>query len=175
MSDDATNRSSGDATGRSHDGRAETADERSDRNWNELLQELRVLQTGVQILTGFLLILPFQSKFAELDTFQVAVYLGDVLVAITATGLFIAPVALHRVLFREHLKTSIVTGGDRLTRVGLVLLAVALAATALLVFDVVLGRVAGIVVGSFVALLLLGLWAVMPLVVRRRHRAAGGA
>jgi hypothetical protein len=159
---------SGALAGAAH-GRPETPEQRSDRNWNELLQELRVLQTGVQILTGFLLILPFQSRFADLDAFQRGVYLADVLLCITATGLFIAPVALHRSLFREHLKRSVVTGGDRLTRVGLVLLAVALAATTLLIFDVVLGRTAGLAVGGTVALMLLGLWAVLPVMVRRRH------
>ena len=48
-------------------GRRETADERADRNWNDLLQEFRVLQTGVQILAGFLLTLPFQAAFTDLD------------------------------------------------------------------------------------------------------------
>src|SRR5690606_31603274 len=61
-------------------GRPETPEQRSDRNWNELLQELRVMQTGVQILTGFLLILPFQSRFADLDDYQRTVYLTLVLV-----------------------------------------------------------------------------------------------
>ncbi|WP_418275486.1 DUF6328 family protein [Isoptericola jiangsuensis] len=163
MSDETT----GALTGASQ-GRPETPEQRSDRNWNELLQELRVLQTGVQILTGFLLILPFQSRFADLDDVQRTVYLVDVLLCIVATGLFIAPVALHRSLFRQHLKRSVVTAGDRLTRVGLVVLAVALSATTMLVFDVVLGRVAGLVVGVAVALMLLGLWAVLPLWVRRR-------
>lgn len=150
------------------DGRTETPEQRSDRNWNELLQELRVMQTGVQILTGFLLILPFQAGFADLDDYQRGVYLTLLLVSITATGLLVAPVALHRTLFRRQRKQSVVTGGDRMTRAGLVLLAVALSGTALLVFDVVLGRVAGIVTGASMAVVLLGLWAVVPAVVRRR-------
>ena len=163
MSDEST----GATTDRPH-GRPETAEQRSDRNWNELLQELRVMQTGVQILTGFLLILPFQSRFAELDAYQRTVYLTLVLVCIATTGLLVAPVAMHRALFRKHLKRSVVTGGDRMTRAGLVLLAVALAGTVLLVFDVVVGRAAGIVVGVAAAVVLLGLWAVVPAVVRRR-------
>ncbi|GAA4729791.1 DUF6328 family protein [Isoptericola chiayiensis] len=159
-----------DDTGRhpARQGRTESPEERSDRNWNELLQELRVLQTGVQILTGFLLILPFQSRFADLDLFQRNVYLADVLVCLVTSGLFIAPVAVHRGLFRRQLKTEVVTLGDRMTRTGLVLLAIALSATALLIFDVVLGRVQGLVVGGAVAVMLLGLWAVLPVVVRRR-------
>ncbi|GAA1977795.1 DUF6328 family protein [Isoptericola halotolerans] len=151
-------------------GREETSEERSDRNWVELLQELRVMQTGVQILTGFLLILPFQSRFQDLDAFQRNVYLVDLLVCITATGLFVAPVAIHRSLFRRHLKRPVVTIGDRMTRAALVLLAVALSCTALLVFDVVLDRTAGLVVGSACAVLLLGLWAVLPIIVRHRNQ-----
>jgi hypothetical protein len=148
--------------------RPETPEQRSDRNWNELLAELRVMQTGVQILTGFLLVLPFQARFGDLDGYQRDVYLSLLLVSIAATGLLVAPVALHRALFRRHLKQSVVTGGDRMTRAGLVLLAVALAGTALLVFDVVVSRAAGVVAGAGVAVVLLGLWAVVPAVVRRR-------
>jgi len=150
-------------------GRPETPEQRSDRNWNELLQELRVMQTGVQILTGFLLILPFQSRFGDLDDYQRTIYLALVLICIATTGLLVAPVALHRGLFRQHLKRSVVTGGDRMARAGLVLLAIALSGTAELVFDVVLGRAAGLVVGAGSAVVLLGLWAVVPAVVRR-HR-----
>jgi len=155
------------AAGRT-DRRPETPEQRSDRNWNELLQELRVMQTGVQILTGFLLILPFQARFGDLDDYQRGVYLVLVLVCVATTGLLVAPVALHRALFRKHLKRSVVTGGDRMARAGLVLLAVALAGTALLIFDVVVGRAAGLVVGIAAAVVLLALWAVVPAAVRRR-------
>ena len=124
-----TDEPTGGVPDRSH-GRQETPEQRSDRNWNELLQELRVMQTGVQILTGFLLILPFQSRFADLDDHQRTVYLTLVLVCVATTGLLVAPVALHRALFRKHLKRSVVTGGDLMARAGLVLLAIALAGTA---------------------------------------------
>src|SRR5215212_2416243 len=82
--------------------RRETEMERMDRNWNELLQELRVTQTGVQILTGFLLTLPFQQRFTELDTFQVTVFCIAVLLSSTATALIVAPVSYHRLLFRQR-------------------------------------------------------------------------
>src|ERR1043165_4341557 len=114
-----TDEPTGGVPDRSH-GRPETPEQRSDRNWNELLQELRVMQTGVQILTGFLLILPFQSRFADLDDYQRTVYLTLVLVCVATTGLLVAPVALHRALFRKHLKRSVVTGGDLMARAGLV-------------------------------------------------------
>src|ERR1700753_3199988 len=84
------------------DQRGETQLERLDRNWADLLQELRVVQTGVQLLTGFLLTLPFQARFAGLGEFQQDVYLVTVGSAVAATGFLIAPVTIHRVLFRRH-------------------------------------------------------------------------
>src|SRR5215217_8125607 len=97
-------------------GRGETETERLDRNWNEMLQELRVTQTGTQILTGFLLTLAFQPRFQELDQFQVGVYLVLVGLAVLATCLGLAPVTLHRALFRQQAKDRIVHTGDLLLR-----------------------------------------------------------
>ncbi|MBD5785965.1 sodium:proton antiporter [Cellulosimicrobium terreum] len=148
--------------------RNETADERSDRNWVELLQELRVMQMGVQILTGFLLTLPFQSRFSELDTFQTITYLALVALAVLSTGLFITPVSLHRALFRRHLKTSLVTISDRFARIGVLVLAFVVAGTVLLVVDVVVGRGAAVTSAAITLVALLGLWFVLPRVVLRR-------
>jgi uncharacterized protein DUF6328 len=79
------------------------SDERAvDRNWNELLQELRVTQTGLQILTGFLVTLPFQQRFSGLGSRQVLLYLVTLEVAIVATVLVLAPASLHRLLFRQQ-------------------------------------------------------------------------
>jgi hypothetical protein len=153
------------------DGRRETAAERSDRNWNELLQELRVTQTGVQILTGFLLTLPFQERFEELDDYQRTLYLVLVLLAVLTTGLITAPVSLHRILFGKRLKRELVVSGDRLARSGLVTLSLTIAGAAMLVFDVVAGRTAGWVVGAAVLVLLTVFWLVYPL---RVTRSAGG-
>lgn len=150
------------------DGRDETLTERMDRNWNELLQELRVAQTGVQILTGFLLTVPFQSRFADLDDYQRAVYLVLVVLAITATGLIVAPVSLHRVLFRRHRKESLVSHADRLARAGLGVLALVLGGSALLLFDLVWNRAAGIVAGSAVLVLLALVWVAIPVRLARR-------
>lgn len=150
------------------DGRQETQTERADRNWNELLQELRVMQTGVQILTGFLLTLPFQSRFADLDRYQVTVYLALVVASVTATGLIVAPVSVHRALFRKQLKRSIVTLADRITRAALAVLALVITGATLLVFDVVVGRTAGIVAGASALVLLALLWVLLPAVLRRR-------
>lgn len=150
------------------DGRTETPNERADRNWSELLQELRVMQTGVQILTGFLLTLPFQSRFADLDQYQVNVYLALVIAAVIATALIVAPVSVHRALFRKRMKGDIVTLTDRITRIALAVLALVITGVAVLVFDVVVGRTAGIVAGSAALVLMVLLWVLLPEVLRRR-------
>ncbi|MGI5188781.1 DUF6328 family protein [Promicromonospora sp. CA-289599] len=150
------------------DGREETPNERADRNWNELLQELRVMQTGVQILTGFLLTLPFQPAFADLDDYQRTVYLALVVTSVIATALIVAPVSVHRSLFRQQMKRHIVTLADRLTRAALAVLALVMTGASLLVFDVVVGRTEGIVVGASVLVVLALVWMVLPEVLRRR-------
>ena len=126
------------------------------------------MQTGVQILTGFLLTLPFQARFADLDDYQRTVYLVLVVVSVTATALIVAPVSMHRSLFRRQMKQNVVTTADRLTRLALGVLALVITGAALLVFDVVVGRTAGIVAGSCVLVVLALLWVVLPAVQRRR-------
>ena len=94
----------------------ESARERMDRNWNELLQELRVAQTGVQILTAFLLTLPFQPAFGDLPESRTNVYIGVLLSAMTSMLLLLTPVALHRALFRRGLKPWLVGAANVITR-----------------------------------------------------------
>lgn len=147
--------------------RNETPTERMDRNWNELLQELRVTQTGVQILTGFLLTVPFQQRFADLDAYQRNLYLELVVLAVVTTGLIVAPVSVHRILFRKRLKRELVTAADRLARAGLATLALVLSGTTMLLFDVVVGRTEGIIAGSTVLVALTVLWLVVPLRLAR--------
>lgn len=79
------------------------------------------MQTGVQVLTGFLLTLPFQARFAELDTYQRTLYLVLVVLAVVTTGVLITPVSLHRGLLRKGLKRPLVAASDELARVALVL------------------------------------------------------
>lgn len=148
--------------------RDETPAERSDRNWAELLQELRVMQTGVQVLTGFLLTLPFQARFAELDTYQVDVYLVLVMLSVVATGLLIAPVSVHRALFGRGLKHSLVTTANRVAITALGLVALLVTGTAMLAFDVVVSRTAGLVVGGVVLVVLTVLWLLVPWRLIRR-------
>lgn len=151
-------------------GRDESPEERSDRNWAELLQELRVLQMGVQILTGFLLTLPFQQRFADLDSYQTTVYLVLVGLSVLSTGLFVTPVSLHRALFRRHRKPELVTLSDRFARAGVLVLALVVAGTVLLVVDVVVGRAPAQWASVVVLVLLLGLWFVLPRVAVRGVR-----
>jgi hypothetical protein len=153
-----------DYTGRT--GRNETREEQMDRNWAELLQELRVLQTGVQILAGFLLTLPFQSRFEELDDFQVNLYLVNVVIAALTTAFILLPVSVHRRLFRKRLKETLVSSADAITKIALAGIGLLSAGTAALVFDVTAGRSAGLTVAVLVVLLVY-----VPLHLNRRATA----
>ena len=156
------------------DDRRETFTERMDRNWDELMQELRVTQTGAQILTGFLLTIPFQQRFGDLDAYQQDLYLVLVLLAILATALIVAPVSLHRVLFRKRMKPELVDAGNVLARCGLAVLALSLAGSASFVFDVVLDRTAGVVVGVSALVVLAVSWWVVPQLLARASRPRAG-
>ncbi|WP_286217815.1 DUF6328 family protein [Paraoerskovia sediminicola] len=145
------------------DGRDESREQRMDRNWNELLQELRVTQTGIQILTGFLLTIPFSARFSDLDDHQRTVYLVLVLLAALATGLVVAPVSLHRILFRRHRKVELVTVADRLARAGLAVLSLVISGCVMFMFDVVVGRAAGWWAGGATLAMITVLWLVVPL------------
>jgi hypothetical protein len=156
------------------DGRDETEAERLDRNWNELLQELRVTQTGTQILTGFLLTIPFQQRFTTLDDGQRTIYLVLVAFSALATILALAPVSLHRALFRQGAKTQIVRVTNRLLIGALICVAVTLIGTVLLVFDVVVGLPAGLIAGGVTTVLTGIAWLALPSMTRRRRPGAGG-
>jgi Family of unknown function (DUF6328) len=147
--------------------RHETPTERLDRNWSDLLQELRVVQTGVQLLTGFLLTLPFQQKFSQLSSGKQDIYLATVIAAVAATCFLIAPVALHRTLFRQHARRVTVDVAHRLAVAGIVLFAAATVGVVLLIFEVVRSVPAGIVAAVGVLLLIVVLWLVLPLYLRQ--------
>jgi Family of unknown function (DUF6328) len=153
--------------------RDETPTQRLDRNWADLLQELRVVQTGVQLLTGFLLTLPFQARFEDLTANERTVYLVTVALSVAATGFLIAPVSLHRILFRQHAREHLVTVSHRLALVGLALLGAAIVGAVLLIFDVVAGTATGIVAAIAAMVLLISLWAGLPWIVRRGDAATG--
>ena len=152
-------------------GRNETREEQLDRNWAELLQELRVLQTGVQILAGFLLTLPFQERFGRLDDFQVTLYLVNVVIATLTTAFILLPVSVHRRLFRQRLKETLVSSADTITKIALAGVGMLSIGTASLVFDVTAGRSAGLTAGGILLAILLVLLVYIPL--RLNHRAKG--
>lgn len=147
--------------------RDETPEERADRNWGELLQELRVSQTGVQLLAGFLATLPFQSRFTELDAFQRGWYVGLLALAFATVGVTLAPVAIHRRTFRTGAKPDLVQAAHRLTVTALVLISLLLAGIGFLVVDVVYDRSAAAWGAAGSLVVLAGLLFVLPARVAR--------
>ena len=144
----------------------ESEQERVARNWDEILQELRVTQTGTQVLLGFLLTIPFQQRFSDLDGAQLVIYLALVAAAALATIFAIAPVALHRALFRRNAKPQLVVAANVLMRLALAAIALALSGTVFLIFDVVVGHLASFAAGGATLVLVLLLWALLPALLR---------
>jgi hypothetical protein len=147
--------------------RGETVHQVLDRNLNELLQELRVAFTGVQVLFAFLLGLAFTARFARLGRFELTLYTVSVMATALATVALIAPVSFHRMVFRRRQKAVLVAVADRLLLVGLGLLVVAITSAVLLILDVALGRWQGLVGGGAVALAGLLTWYALPMWARR--------
>jgi hypothetical protein len=148
--------------------RGETEVQRLDRNWSSLLQELRVVQTGVQLLTGFLLTLPFQQRFDVLGHHMRDVYLATVVCSVCSTVLLIAPVAMHRILFRRHRLQVLVSAAHRCAYAGLGLLGLALIGMTVIIFAAVAGRNVGLVAGACALPLFTFFWFVLPLMLRTR-------
>jgi O-antigen/teichoic acid export membrane protein len=146
---------------------AESEFERRNRNFNELLQELRVAQTGVQILFAFLLTLPFSSRFGQLGEFSRDLYVVTIVAAATATALLIAPVAYHRQVFREGRKAEVIAVASRLAEFGLAAMVVAVVGALYIAVGVVVGRPAAIIVACVAALYAV-LWYLLPAINRRR-------
>ena len=146
--------------------RDETPTERLDRNFSMLLQELRVTQTGVQLLTGFLLTLPFQQRFDRLDAAMRAVYVATSACAVTATLALVAPVAMHRALFRQRRLKVVVSASHRLAIAGMLLLGLALVGVTVVVVDMVYTFHAAIGAGAVALAGFVVLWLVLPLLIR---------
>jgi uncharacterized protein DUF6328 len=150
------------------DGRHETQTERLDRNWTDLLQELRVIQTGVQLLTGFLLTLPFQQRFSTLSHLERGIYLATAAASIAATVFLQAPVIVHRALFRRHRRKEAVMVAHRMAIVGMGLLGVAIIGVTFLIASALLGANQAVFAAAGVVVLLALLWVLLPLVARNR-------
>jgi Family of unknown function (DUF6328) len=144
-------------------GREETEQERVDRNLQEMLGELRVALPGVQVLFAFLLVVPFNQRFGQVTDFQQTVFFITLLCTTASTVCLIAPTAHHRLEFRQQDKQRIVTTGNRIVILGLLLLAIAMTGAVLLVTDFLYGSTTTIVAAAGVALVFAALWYLIPL------------
>lgn len=147
------------------DGRNETENQRLDRNWAEILQELRVALTSTQIVTGFLLAVAFQQRFDELSGYELGVYLVLVALAGLATITGLAPVVMHRLLFRQLRKAEVVRLGNRYLLATAVLVAILAIGVSHLIFTFVVGQTAGVIAAVVALVAVLLLW-VLPLTLR---------
>jgi hypothetical protein len=147
----------------------ETEAERDDRNLIELLQELRVAGLGVQVLFGFLLSIPFTTKFASLSHAQHGLYVLTLVLAAVSTALLLAPVAYHRLVFRHHQKEQLVKDANVLAILGLAAVGLDVSAAVLLVVSYVNQGATVVLITLFVVCLFAVLWFVLPL-VRGRTR-----
>lgn len=159
--------------GRAKPGDEETEQERWERNYADLLQELRVAQNGVQILFAFLLTVVFSAQFNGLGTFERGVYLTALLSAAVAASLIIAPVAYHRILFRQGEKPNIVRTSHWMATAGMAFLLVAMVFSVLLATDVVLERGVAILISAVAAVWFVMLWFALP-VFRRNGQVETG-
>ena len=152
---------------RAAESRGETIDQVLDRNVAELLQELRVAFTGVQILFAFLLSLAFTQRFESLGSFDRGLYTVALMTTAVATMIFIAPVSFHRIVFRRRQKFALVIVADRLLVLGLALLIPAISSAVFLIMDVALGRWQAVLGSSITAAVGILTWYVLPVVIRR--------
>jgi hypothetical protein len=154
--------------------RGETPMQRADRAYGEILQEVRVAQTGVQLLFAFLLALAFQARFSSVTSFQRDTYVVTLMLCAAAAALLIAPAAFHRVVYGRRLKQHLVQVANRLALSGLALLLLSLVSAVFLVMDVVLGMVPAIVLAAGMFAWFALWWFVLPLRSRFRNLSADG-
>jgi Family of unknown function (DUF6328) len=148
--------------------REESPTAAADRRYNELLQELRVAQTGVQFLFAFLLTLTFTQRFTQITEFQRDLYIVTLLVTAAASALLIGPVSTHRILHHRGLKPRLVLLGGRMALGGLALLLVAINCAILLILDVVLDSPLAFVLTALTTAWFLVIWYVLPMTAREQ-------
>ncbi|SFX57716.1 DUF6328 family protein [Streptomyces atratus] len=156
------------------DGRHETPEERADRRWTDLLQELRVAQTGVQILFGFLLAVVFQPRFTELSDADRTIYVVTVMLGSATAAALIGPVSYHRLLTGRRLKPQTVTWASRMTVLGLLLLFCTMCSALLLILRVALHNSVALWLVGAMALWFLVCWFVFPAWALARSSSAHG-
>jgi hypothetical protein len=150
-------------------GRDESDEERADRMWTELIQEIRVAQTGVQILFGFLLTVVFSARYDSLADADRTIYTVTVVLGACATGALIGPVSLHRMVAGRRVKPRAVRWASRLTFVGLLLLLATMTASLLLILRVASNDTSVVWLVAAVVLWYLLCWYLLPLWVRHHH------
>ena len=149
--------------------REASEDAQANRRYNELLQELRVAQTGVQFLFAFLLTLAFTQRFAQINDFQEWLYLFTLVVSSVAAALLIGPVPMHRILHGRGLKPRLVRASHLMVGAGLVALVIAINGAILLVVDVVLGGWLPFLIAGLTTLWFVLIWYVVPMTTRERN------
>jgi MFS family permease len=147
--------------------RDESQEQRDDRNLAELLQELRVAGLGVQVLFGFLLSIPFTTRFSRLSHGQRDLYLASLVLAAVSTALLLGPVAYHRVVFRRRQKEDLIRAANLMALLGLVAVGLAVSSAVLLVSSYVTTAVPAALITVFIVVLFGGLWFAFPLTRRR--------
>lgn len=152
-----------------HLGRHESVEERADRRWGELLQEVRVAQTGVQVLLGFLLTVAFTPRFPTLGPVDRTIYVVTVVLGAVTTGALISPVSFHRIVAGRGIKPQTVAWAARLTLTGVVLLLATVTSALLLVLRVAMGGSAVAWVVSGVVAWFLVCWFALPGWARHRY------
>jgi hypothetical protein len=141
----------------------EVPEQTLNRNWTELVQELRATQIGVQVLIGFLLALPYTTRFDTLGRVEKGAYLVVLSVAVAATAAVLAPIAYHRILFRRGLRPWLVETANTIARIGLVLAALAMCGVVFLSFDLAAGTGAGVTAAVVALVGYVVLWLLVPL------------
>ncbi|MEV8371657.1 DUF6328 family protein [Kribbella sp. NPDC056861] len=149
----------------------EDAGERLDRQWIELLQELRLAQTGTQVLFAFLLGIAFTEVFQRADAFTHDVYAATLVASALAAGLFLAPVSFHRITFQKKVRDRMIPIAGHMTSAGLVFLVLAISGGLLLAIDVVLNRTTAIIIVTVVLAWFITFWYVLPTWIRRSSGA----
>ena len=153
----------------SREEREEAENERLDRELMELVNELRVALTGVQVLFAFLLTVPFTQRWAKVTEFQKQTYFVTLIAATLSVLLLIAPTARHRLLFRQHDKEALLKASNLYSVAGLGALAMAMTGAVLLITDLLYRDTTVTLVVVPLAVLFVAMWFVLPMIRRVLH------
>jgi ABC-type Mn2+/Zn2+ transport system permease subunit len=137
--------------------------EELNQEWGELVEEHRLAMPGVQVLFGFLLVLPFQNRFERLTTIQEYVYFSALACATIAVVLLITPTAAHRIRWRQADKEALLHVATRTAIAATLFMASAMTASVYLITDYLFGEPATAVVTALVAAAFILFWYGFPL------------